>query len=994
MSRDALVVGINTYQHLPGLRAPAQDAESVARCLESFGECRVVRQPEVITQQKPAIGPRGIVTTPMLEEALIKLFKPAGKNIPQTAIFYYSGHGLQRQAGIQEGYLATSDANPAAGHYGLSLHWLRRLLQESPVRQRVILLDCCNSGEFFNMLEADPGARAGTDRLFMAAAREYESAYESLDGVHSVFTQALLSGLNPYKVKGGIVNGHSLTDRVNRQLKGELQQPLFESSGSEIVLTRLSGVTTPTSEPPPLIDRLQQLRYGFCPFPGAAPFESRQREFFFGRDDIAQALDKRVRSSRLCALVGASGVGKTSLLKAGLRPRLEQGEKAWDVRYLALGPDPLRQIAEGFVEAKATGLQRAEQLRQAESFLRQGPEGFCQLVKAVAGDTPMVLILDQFEALLAPGQAGAGGQGGQTATDPAPRRLIIDCLTAALQQDHLPLHLVLGLRAHHLEALNEFPEFQSLVMGHSMAMPAMTYNQLKAAIVGPLDKVGLRYDANLVYTLLLDVVSAPADLALLQMTLKALWLRRETTANAADAPHLTLAAYVEMGGIRQLLNQLATETYQSLTAAEQAIAQRIFLGLCDLGDGATLGRRQLHLAELVTEAMPQTAVMATLDKLVAARLVVAQVQSVCQVGDPLAEVVPGWSSTISPDQGWADIANGLRVMSIAYPNASPYFEMGHEALLRNWPLLQEWLQAQGGVVRQQRAIEGAAQDWHQQRQPEHPDYFLTETRLSEAKQFQQAQPHQLSLQANHYLAACDRYNRRSRRQRYLVRSLIPISMITGMLTAYGHSYLNQPDRPPSNNSAATPSFELLEPSSALPPVLVPEPEGQVPVMGSPQAGVIRTNVFNWALAPSPSPRTEPQLPTAQSLQTGLVHGSQGLGSLSTTAPALGAETAQAPQPAIALSHPGQGGLTHPSLKTQATPSVAPEPQGLPYANQVVSLESWWVSPEDPAMVIQIWCTQAQPQPLCFTSTAANAARSADGPIKAGYPKQQGVSGGL
>ena len=87
MSRDALVVGINTYQNLPGLQAAAQDAESLARCLESFGECRTVRLPESINQQKPVISQRGIVTTAMLEEALIKLFKPPGKTIPQPAIF-------------------------------------------------------------------------------------------------------------------------------------------------------------------------------------------------------------------------------------------------------------------------------------------------------------------------------------------------------------------------------------------------------------------------------------------------------------------------------------------------------------------------------------------------------------------------------------------------------------------------------------------------------------------------------------------------------------------------------------------------------------------------------------------------------------------------------------------------------------------------------------------------------------------------------------------
>uniref|UniRef100_A0ACD5H106 Uncharacterized protein n=1 Tax=Desertifilum tharense IPPAS B-1220 TaxID=1781255 RepID=A0ACD5H106_9CYAN len=74
---------------------------------------------------------------------------------------------MQKQAGIREGYLAVSDANPEQSFYGLSLFWLRRLLQESPVRQRIILLDCCHSGELLNFLDADPGAKAGTDRLFI-----------------------------------------------------------------------------------------------------------------------------------------------------------------------------------------------------------------------------------------------------------------------------------------------------------------------------------------------------------------------------------------------------------------------------------------------------------------------------------------------------------------------------------------------------------------------------------------------------------------------------------------------------------------------------------------------------------------------------------------------------------------------------------------------------------------------------------------------------------
>lgn len=916
----------------------------MARCLESFGECRVVRLPEAIAHQKPAISSRGIVTTSMLEEALVKLFKPAGKNIPQTAIFYYSGHGLQRQAGIQEGYLATSDVNPEAGQYGLSLHWLRRLLQESPVRQRVILLDCCNSGEFFNMLEADPGARAGTDRLFMAAAREYEAAYESLDSEHSVFTQALLSGLNPYKVKGGIVSGHSLTDVVNRELKGELQQPLFESSGGEIVLTRMAGLTAPKPDAPlPLLERLQKLRYGFCPFPGAAPFGAAHSGFFFGRDDITHALVNRVQTSRLCALVGASGAGKTSILQAGLMPRLAQLEGGVQVRYLALGASPLANLAEVFVDPAATGLRRAEQLRRAESFLQQGPEGFCQLVQAVAGEAPLVLVLDQFEVLLTPGFAPESD-----------RRRVIDCLTTAVEQEHLPLRLVLGLRASHLQNLGEFPALQALVADHSLAVPTMTYNQLKATIVGPLDQIGLRYDANLVYTLLLDVVSAPANLALLQLTLKELWSRRETNLEAPEPPCLTLAIYAEMGGLRHLLSERASSFYQSLSAADQAIAQRIFLSLCDLSDGVALNSRQVLIAELVTATLSEADVIRVLEQLIAARIVVAQAPAHGPGNSSTALVVPGWSpSVIDGDEPL--LVSDLLVTTEPSTATDPYFYIAHEALIRNWPLLQQWLHTQGAIVRQQRQIEVAAQGWQQQWQPNHPDFFLTKTRLNEAKTFRQAHPEQLSVLASSYLEACDRHTRRCSHRQHLVRLLIPLSMATGMLTAYAHSHMIRPSTAvtpvPTQPAMGAPSFELLSPTVTQPDE-VPLGFG-FPQVG-PQAGVVRNDLLR--LMPRPGAVAKPpqeSLTTAPQLRSTLMLSAHGLEPLETTANAL------QPRPIGAL----------------APTAIAPFPalgQGttLPLANQVVTLESSLVSPEDPTLIIQIWCTRTGAEPVCFTTTAA------------------------
>ncbi|MGB3138459.1 MAG: caspase family protein [Nodosilinea sp.] len=945
MSRDALVVGLNSYQYLPRLQAPAQDAESVARCFENFGECRTVRLPETIVDQKPTISERSAVTTAALEAALIKLFKPAGKTVPQTAIFYYSGHGLQRHAGIQEGYLATSDANPAAGHYGLSLHWLRRLLQESPVPQRVILLDCCNSGEFFNMLEADPGARAGTDRLFMAAAREYESAYEALGSNHSVFTQALLLGLNPHSVKGGIVNGHSLTDVVNRELKSELQQPLFESSGGEIVLTRTAGASAQAASPP-LLERLQKLRCGFCPFPGTAPFELAHSDFFFGRDDFTQTLTNRVQSSRLCVLLGASGTGKTSLLRAGLMPHLACHTGAWDVRYLALSAaSPLASLAEVFVEPELMGLPRAEQLHRAETFLRQGAEGVCQLVKALVGERGprrLVLILDQFEALLAPGFGSDRD-----------RRLIIDCLTAAVEQEHLPLHLVLALRSHHLADLADAPTFQSLVAAHSLSVPPMTYSQLKATIVGPLDRTGFRYDANLVYTLLLDVVSAPADLALLQMTLRELWLRRQQGPDQ-EPSHLTLTAYVEMGGVRHLLSQRADDLYQRLSAAEQAIAQRIFLGLCELGDGQAITRRTVSLPELVTTAMPEQAVVATLEKLLAARLMVAQTPLPEPI-DPVGIAVPRWSSSqaiaeSSPSGLTPTLllpppsllpTPSILTLPDGYPKASEVvdlpaaaseacFDIAHEALIRNWPLLQQWQQQQGSVVRQQRGIEMAAQEWQLHQQPSHPDYFLTKTRLGEATSFQQAHGEYLSLLASGYLEACDRYAKRCRRQRHLVRLLIPLSMATGMLTAYGHSYIAQPAKLALAKATSAPVSSTV-------PAFIPAASGEDNASPATPAAM-RPDVL-MATLPSPPPQAQRQM--ALRLQSTLNRVAKGMASSSQL------------DPAASLSLP------------TASSSTTHQPS----ANQVVELESRWISPNDPSVVIQIWCTRTEPEPVCFTTTA-------------------------
>ena len=203
MSRDALIVGINTYNSpiLSNLKAPAEDAEAIAFLLEKYGEFDLIRRlPEAISKEtlRPYVSKKIEVSCTQLEDELVKLFQPEGKNIPDTALFYFSGHGIRKTKGIQEGFLATSDVNPKMGFNGLSLQWLRRLLAESPIKQQIIWLDCCHSGELLNFDEGNPGGQGkARDRCFIAASREFESAYEELGSKYSVLTKLLRNGLNP-----------------------------------------------------------------------------------------------------------------------------------------------------------------------------------------------------------------------------------------------------------------------------------------------------------------------------------------------------------------------------------------------------------------------------------------------------------------------------------------------------------------------------------------------------------------------------------------------------------------------------------------------------------------------------------------------------------------------------------------------------------------------------------------------------------------------------
>ncbi|MGF1514592.1 MAG: caspase family protein [Elainellaceae cyanobacterium] len=778
--KDALTVGINTYQYLPKLKTSANDATAIAALLEQYGDFRVQRLPEAVREGRTTVGRRSPVTLPELEAALIRLFKPSGANIPQTALFYFSGHGIQRDAGIREGYLALSESQPEAGAAGLSLFWLRRLLQESPVCQRIVILDCCHSGELLTFSEADPGARPGTDRMFMVACREYEAAYESLTSDHSVLTQAILETLDPRCHAAGRVTNYSLTSGVSRALRGQTQQPLFENSGGEILLTA-SGE-----------QRHRRPVEDCCPYPGLAPFDVCHADYFFGREKLARALIDEMVTRPLVTLVGPSGSGKSSLLRAGLIAQMKRGQAfpqsdRWRVRLMVPGDRPLKQLAAAFIDPDSAGLERAEQLRRAEQFLQDGGPGLTQLLRgnllreSASGLGPrprFVLVIDQFEELFTLCQS---------ARAQAERRQMIDALLYALRDAYDCFRVVIGLRADFLSHCLQNSALAAAMTPGLLRVLPLNYEQLKAAILKPAQKVSLQCEPHLIYAILFDVVGAPGELPLLQYALRQLWQQRQQNT-------LTQSAYTALGGIHGTLHNRASQVFEGLSPAHQAIAKSIFLALTQLGDGTEDTRRRVLKSYLLQLAHDPQAIEETLEILVGEKLVVTSHQDLgsrdCEALGEAGQLseslnVQALGGAVDDQIGWNWDDHELGDRKIGDRET---VDIVHEALIRRWSLLQGWLNENRDSLRRQRSLEQGATAWNRAGQPDHPEYLLQGSRLMDAEEFLCQPGCTSSRVVKQYVALSRAASQRSHWERRRLQLALPCILTVALLAGFSQYY--------------------------------------------------------------------------------------------------------------------------------------------------------------------------------------------------------------
>ncbi|MFZ4664838.1 MAG: hypothetical protein ACOYME_00235 [Prochlorotrichaceae cyanobacterium] len=685
MSRVAIIVGIEQYQHFPLLLPAGEGANAIAQRLSRYGEFSVHR-----LQGDRKAG----MTLGALESILVRLFKPSQGKVPQTVLFYFSGYVWSKNEGVPETFLTTTDTTPQGGVGGLSLFWLKRLLQESRVPQWTVILDGWTlpeaivsegnspsfqsipdthpgSGESFstlNFAEGNPGSKPGYDRLYLAACHPPQTP--PFEG-YSLLTQAILEGLDPYRFETGVITSGFVVNWLRMALEAKVIAPHFQESGRPIVLTRSPEEV--------------------CPYKGLSYFDcnTEDPQHFFGREDLTQDLLDRIQHQSFLPILGASGCGKSSVLRAGLVYQLQEGRllpgsDTWQLRVIQPGSHPLLNLAFAFLDLSLPLVDRAKQLGEIEAFLVQGATGMRRLVQVV-GATRLVIAVDQFEEVFT------------LCHDRGERQTFLDCLLGALNQDSVPLQVVITLRSDFLAVCSrpEYGELGTQIRRYQVAVPPMTPAELRRAITEPALRSGVAIEAELVDQLISEVDGAPGSLPLLEHTLTELWKQRTETG-------LKTRQYVRWGGIRGSLQSRANAVFHQLTPEQKLAAQHIFLALTQFGDGVTEdSRRRVFKQDLMTRDYSSELINLVLQRLADEKLVVTS--------------------------QWAPPGTGLGEEMVV--------DVIHESLIRHWDLLRQWVNDNRTVLRQQRSLEDLAQQWFRKGKTE--DYLIQGRPLEEALSFWQ-----------------------------------------------------------------------------------------------------------------------------------------------------------------------------------------------------------------------------------------------------------------
>jgi WD40 repeat protein len=399
-----------------------------------------------------------------------------------------------------------------------------------------------------------------------------------------------------------------------------------------------------------------------CPYRGLFHFGPNDAEFFFGREVFIQELFTTTQTRNFIPVLGASGSGKSSLVMAGLVPKLQK-EGYWKFTHFRPSSDPFHALAESLVPLYEPDKNATEQMRQARQLAEYFVEGSVPLqdvLSQIERNYPnhrVLLIADQFEELYT------------LCTEQKIRYRFLDILLTSFQlsssQSQSSHVLVATMRADFLGNALSYRRFADVLQNADIKLGPMNREELSQVIVKPAEKLGVTFEAGLRERILDDVEDEPGNLPLLEFALTELWKRRK-------GKQLTHAAYEEIGQVQGALARHADENYSKLSAAQKEQVRRIFIQLVRPGEGTEDTRR------LATKVELTDASWFLVKQLADARLVVTS----------------------------RNAANQETV------------EVVHEALIRNWSELRQWMDTDRSFRTWQERLRAAMYQWEQTQRDE------------------------------------------------------------------------------------------------------------------------------------------------------------------------------------------------------------------------------------------------------------------------------------
>jgi|FLYN01.1.fsa_nt_gi WD40 repeat protein/serine/threonine protein kinase len=483
------------------------------------------------------------------------------------------------------------------------------------------------------------------------------------------------------------------------------------------------------------------------PYKGLRPFQEADAADFFGREKLVEHLLMRLAAieprsedapleetgrllegesgPRFLAVVGPSGSGKSSVVKAGLIPALRRGalpgSADWFVAQMTPGSSPFEELAAALLRIAANAPPNLlERLRKDE-------RGLLQVASEVlpADSSELLLVIDQFEELFT------------LVEDEAERRSFLNSLLAAVEDPASRLRVVITLRADFYDRPLLYSGFADLVRDHTEVVLPMSSSELAQAINGPAERAALLLETGLASAIVGDVSKQPGALPLLQFALTELFERREGRS-------LTLAAYQAIGGVSGALARRADELYDSLDVVSKAAARQMLLRLVTLGESTDDTRRRVLQSELLSAGANRKIMQEVIDTFGKYRLLTF------------------------------DREPNTRVQTV---------ELAHEALIREWKLLRTWLDASRDELRLHQRLATATTEWLNQGRDS--SYLASGSRLSQFEPLLESRTLPLNEDERAYLeASIEQRQRAQNRLRMFIAGLAVVAIVSVSLALF------------------------------------------------------------------------------------------------------------------------------------------------------------------------------------------------------------------